>query len=367
MDTSAEKFSEILKLHNLDPQLAENLSSRGFHIGYIKNKDGEIEYTLPLPNGRGVNSLEDWGQAQPARITPSRRRPVQRDHDVLFVFSDAQIDYRRLPDGTLRSLHDERAMQVARMICKDVQPNEIINLGDTVDLTALSRFDPDSDHFYRTLGPAFQRVHDFYAELRADNPNAKITEVDSNHNTRLKKFIGKFAMTLSGIQQPSGTSKYPVLSYPYLTNLEHIGVDWVSGYGGAEYVYGEDKNTPPIVFKHGEITSSSSVATRESYKNPDTHIVRGHSHSIEFAMRTNRAGAYLASVVVGTLCRITGEVPSYHSSVDDLGYPVKHYENWQQGVMVIEDFNGQYQFNHIPINNGRAFYNGKVYNSDGEQ
>lgn len=363
-EPAPDHFGEILKLHNMSPELAKELTEQGFHVGYIKNADGEIEYTIPLPHARGRRkAVDEWEPAQPARITPSRKKAPTRDHKRLYVFSDAQIDYRRLEDGTLEPIHDERALSVGRMICREVMPDEIINLGDTVDLAALSRFQPDSDHFHRTLGPSFQRVHDYYAELRSDNPWAKIVEVDSNHNTRLKKFVLKYAPALYGMKRAnSEDNEYPVFSYPFLANLSSVGVEWISGYGAAEYVYGLEYDKPPIVFKHGNsVVSGGSTAAKESRENPENHVVRGHAHRLESYYRTTRAGHYLASIIVGAACRITGEVPSYHSSVDDWGNVVRTQENWQQSVLVIYDYDGEYQFDHIPIRGGVAYYDGKEF------
>lgn len=359
-------FGDVLRLHNLDPALAQEFTDQGFHVGYIKNSEGEIEYTIPLPHARrGKANLDEFSPAVPAKITPSRRKPEVRDHKVLFVFGDAQIDYRRMKDGSLEPIHDERAISVGQMLCRDLQPDEIINLGDTVDLAALSRFSPDSDHFHRTLGPSFQRTHDMYAQYRADSPWAKITEVDSNHNTRLKNFVLKYAPSMYGMERAGETGEYPVLSYPFLANLGKLGVDWVSGYGAAEYVYGLEYDSPPIVFKHGNsAVSNGSTASKESKENPETNVVRGHTHRMETHYRTTRRGNYLASVVCGVMCRTTGEVPSYHSAVDDHGTPVKYQENWQTGVLVIHDYNGDYQFDHVPIRDGKAFYNGKEYQSE---
>jgi len=64
------------------------------------------------------------------------------------------------------------------------------------------------------------------------------------------------------------------------------------------------------------------------------------------------------------MCKITGEVPSYHSAVDDLGVPVRYQENWTQSVLVINDYDGDYQFDHIMIRDGKAYYNGKEYDGN---
>lgn len=362
-----EGFGEILRLHNMSPELADEFREQGFHVGFIKNKEGEIEYTIPLPNAKtGKPKVEEFPPATPAKITPSRRKAQDRDYRSIFVFTDAQIDYRRLDDGSLLPIHDERALSVARLICRDVQPDLIVNLGDTVDLSSLGqkKYGMDSNHFTRTLAPSFQRAHNFYAELRADNPEAEIVEVDSNHNTRLSNFVKNVFPEMYGVRQ-AGKDGYPVMSYAFLANLSHVGVKWISGYPAAEYVYGEQYGKPPIIFKHGKIVNSGgSTAMSESRANPEAHVIRGHTHRAEHIQRTTRAGHYLSSIVVGVLCKITGEVPSYHSAVDDENQVVKYQENQQQGVLVINDYGGDYEFIPIQINRGRAYYSGKVYQAE---
>lgn len=338
-----------------------------YHFGFIKNADGEIEYTRALPSIRaaknGQNLSDFISQADPVKITPDRRKAPQRDYRLIYAFGDAQIDYRQI-NGELHPIHDERALSVHRLLCRTYQPDTIVNLGDTVDLAALSRFPADSDHFQHSMRPAFNRVHRMYAELRADNPEAHIVEVDSNHNTRLTKFVLKNAMPLWGMQQAGTEGQYPVLSYPFLANLDALNIDWVSGYGAAEFVYGEEG--PQIVFKHGTITGpAGTVMSKEAKMNPEVNVVRGHSHQAEIIYRTNRAGRYLAYVLVGASCSITGDVPSYHSAVNDRGQVVKNQEGWQQGGLMITDYgNGNYQFDQILIRDGIAFYDGREFDGN---
>lgn len=326
----------------------------------MRGSDGEWD-TTTLRSYEYEDDREPFTHAAPAKITPSRRKSVDRDYESIFVFGDSQIDYRRLDSGELLPIHDERAMKLARYICRDIQPEHIVNLGDSVDFSALSRFSPDSDHFHRTLGPSLQRIHDFYAELRADNPDATITEVDSNHNVRLRNFVLKHMPQMYGVRRAGSSDEYPVMSYPYLANLQHLDVNWIGGYGAAEYEYADD-----LAFIHGTMSSaSSSTAQKLSRANPDRSIVQGHAHRAESFHRTDRRGKVLGAYVCGALCRTTGEVPSYHSAVNDLNLPVHYQENWQQGAMHIRDYgNGNYQADHILFRDGKAFYEGREYDSD---
>jgi hypothetical protein len=308
-----------------------------------------------------LQETEEWSPATPAKISPSRKKGIQRDHRVYFVFGDAQIDYRRMDDNELIPLHDERAMRVARMICRDLQPDEIVNLGDNVDLSSLSRFKADSDHFHRTLGPSFQRAHDYYAELRSENPTAKIVEVSSNHEVRLRDWVLKNMPQVYGLKRP-GEEDYPVMTYPYLTNLKAVGVDWIGGYGAAEYEIGGNDD---LIARHGRETSSNGTTASKIMKNyPETNNIHGHSHEMGVSYKTLRSGRLLASVAVGALCKTDGTVPGYHSAVDDHNRPVHRQQNWQNGVLAIYDYDGQYQFDQIPIVDGKAFYQGRQYNGE---
>lgn len=329
------------------------------------NKETQ-EWTTTTNHGYeySPNPEEVFEPAVAAKITPNRSKPPRRDHRVYVAIGDAQMDYRRLDDNTLEPLHDERAMRATRLLCADLRPDEIVNLGDNVDLSSLSRFAPDSDHFHRTLGPSFQRAHDFYAELRADNPQAKIVEVSSNHEVRLRNWVLKNMPQMYGVKRP-GVEDFPVMTYPYLANLSHVGVDWVGGYGAAEYPIGGNED---LIARHGRETrtKTQSAASKIMGNYPETNNVHGHAHEMSMATRTLRSGKMLTSLAVGALCRVDGVVPSYHSAVDDHNMPVKTQENWSQGIAVILDYgNSHYQFDSVPIRDGVIFYNGVEYNGNG--
>lgn len=338
-----------------------------------RRKTAETEYQMLTKNNEGEAEIHDllatryaydddkepFSPATPARITPSRKKGVQRDHELLVQISDAQIDYRRIEDELI-PIHNETAMRCARYLIRDLMPDTIINLGDNVDLAALSKFSPDSDHFHRTLGPAFQRAHDFYAELRADNPNSLIVEVDSNHNERLKKFVLKNFPEFYDFRRASESDEYPMMTYPYLANLQHLDVQWISGYGAAEYV----RNN--IAYRHGKENSSptSAAANKILRNNPDITSIQGHDHRKSEAWRTTRNGRYIGAIVVPALCKTEGEVPGYHSAVDDLNQPVKKQQDWQNGIHITRDYGDHQEHQTVFIRNGKATYQGEEYDGN---
>jgi len=311
---------------------------------------------------------EVFEPAVQAKITPTRKKRVESLGRQILVFGDSQIGYHRLYDQdgveSLMPTHSEEALSILTQINARERPDEIVNLSDTVDFAEMSRFDPASDSFHRTLGPALQRAHNLYAQLRADNPDANITEVDSNHTARVQKRVMSRMPEMYGLTLPG--EDYPVMSYYRLANLAPLDINFISGYGAAEYVYGEDYETPPIIFKHGTTTASSpgSTVRKESGMNPTTHVIRGHGHSFEHIAQTTRKGDTLHYMQLGTTCATNGAVPSYHSSMDDRGQPVHHQENWQQQLLMIGDYEGQYQFDIIDIIKGIANYRGTRYDGN---
>lgn len=358
LDRLADAFKEAgLNFSKEDLAKADRA---GFHVGYIRNADGEIEYTKPLPHvdfGRGNKGMAvNLEPVTAAIIKPSRTRPVKRDHKVLVVVSDAQIGYRRI-DDQLVPIHDERAIASALQLTKDLNPDFVVDCGDTVDFAELGRFPVDSDHFQNTLQPSLQRTHELFAEFTAVSPNAeRRVTVDSNHVKRLGDYVLKNAFPLAQIKGPG--EMYPALSYPGLLKLDKVGWDFIGGYHNAEYEYADD-----LAFIHGiYAVSGGSTASKLSKVNHDRNIIQGHKHSMESHYQTDRRGRYFGAFVVGALCRIDGAVPSYHSAVDQHNQPVQRFENWQNSMMVIRDYGGgNYQFDQIPIRQGVIHYNGKTY------
>jgi len=360
LDRLAEAFREAGI--NFSKEDLAQADRAGFHVGYIRNSEGEIEYTKPLPHidfgkkGKQEFALEP---VTAAIIKPSRMRPAKRDHRLLYVFSDAQIGYRRY-DDQLHPIHDENAIRAALLLAKDLNPDFVVDCADTTDFAELSTHPNDSDHFQGTLQPSLQRTHDLFAEFTAVTPNAeKRVTVASNHVKRLTSYVLKNSPVLHNIRGVG--EKYPALSYPGLLKLDEIGWEYIDGYPAAEYEY-----KPDLVFTHGTYAvSGGSTANKYAKENRDRNIVAGHKHSIETQYNTDRRGRLFGAFIVGALCRIDGVVPSYWSAVGN-NTPVTRYENWQNGVCVIRDYgDGNYEFSQVPIRSGVIHFEGKVY--DGNQ
>lgn len=314
--------------------------------------------------------IDAFEQAVAAKITPTRRRRALRMSKLILVYGDGQVGFRRIinprtQEQELMPLHNEAAHRIIQQLNAELQPETTVNLGDFADMTEFSRFDPDSDHFHKTLGPSMQYIHNFYAQMKADNPTGHHVEVDSNHAIRPRNKILKVMPELYDYYRPG--EDYPMGTYYSLANLAILGIDFRSGYGQAVFSYGEEYNRPPVHFKHGNHSSSVAGATvrKEMAENPDINVVRGHGHTDEECARTMRDGWQLFYRQLGSSCLNMGPLPGFDNAVDDFNRPVAKTTKHQNSVFIMEDFqNGHYTSTRMDIVDGKGYYKDKEYDGN---
>jgi predicted phosphodiesterase len=330
----------------------------GFHVGYIKNSDGEIEYTKPLPSVKPSepNTLDRENfisQAAPTIIRPSRSRgKIDRKEKKALIITDTQIPF-----------HDPNALSIIQQIAKDNKPDQICIVGDILDFPTLSSFMTEDPH-KNTLVSSLDTTHQLLAGLRADNPNAKIELLEGNHEYRLRRFIGDKACELYGIRRADRPRERSVLDLSFLLRLDELEANWHDGYPNGR-LWINDR----LKVIHGNTVKQLGKTVLAALKNDDTSTIMGHIHRFEMAQRTvpgRHAGRLIMAASFGTLSSITGAVPSHHSSVDGLGRQMKHIEQWQQGAGWVTYNEGDKPFDIQPItintfDNYHTKFNGKIY------
>ncbi len=279
------------------------------------------------------------------------------------ILPDPQIGFRRLNDGTLDPFHDTRALDVAMQIVANERPDVTVWLGDVLDFAPFGRWSQEPG-FALTVQPSIDETYKYLAIV------AELTErqvfIEGNHDARLERYITDNALAAAGIRRASSPPEtWPVLSVPYLLRMEELGIEYVGGYpSGAMYL------NDALACIHGHVVNSGGSTAEKVAKQEQVSTIFGHIHRQETHFVT-RNGRGRRNVVMahspGTLARTDGAVPSGKSAVAmRTGKPVKHFENWQQGVTVIRyDPAGTdiTSFVHEPvlIHEGRAIHRGVVY------
>ena len=370
------RLAELLEAHEIDPAEIGSIEKVRLNEwdGYIKNADGEFETkkmrAASLILTPSWESGPQWPVVQPAKPTTIKPTPVRkrapalmRNWKIAMVLPDPQIGYRRdLNSGELQSFHDEGAMEVALQVIRDVDPHEIVNLGDTADFAEFSRFEQEPG-FALTTQTTLDFSHDYLARQRANAPSVeRIRLMRGNHDERLQKAVIANAKAAFGLRQAkTEPESWPVMSIPHLLRLDDLGVEYVDGYpSGIAWI---NDNLACI---HGHRVKSTGSTAAQVVDDERVSIIFGHIHRIEMQYRTRRvrAGAKTSfAACPGCLCRLDGSVPSTKGSIDAFGRSVPTVENWQQGIAVIPYVpgDGPFSYEQVFIHEGTGIFRGKVY------
>lgn len=377
-DRLVRSLKETIKQLNIDPSFVKGFRVNiGSHGGFIKDGNNEIEYTDQIPNQKVSLIIEPekfkkkWepiDHAPVAAITPIKVSANLRakGQKLCVVIPDPQIGFRRFVDGSVDPFHDESALSIALQVIADLQPDKVVCLGDYLDLPMFGRFEQSEDYAH-TAQLAIDYGYKLLAKIRASVPKAELVVLEGNHDRRLQNSINNSNMSAFGIRRAEDVTGWPVFSVPYLLNFDTLKVKYVEGYPAGKYWINDR-----LQCIHGHIVGPPGQTAAKVVKAETVSTVFGHIHRIETAYDTqnvyNGARSNLAHSP-GCLCRIDGGVPSAKGSTGLDGRPIKSYENWQQGMCLVdyEDGDAPFSLHPIYINTFQGYkttVNGKLYTPD---
>lgn len=372
------KVTELLRQNGIDPEDIGQIKTVrvGSYQGLAKDIDGEIRVkdleSASIVFSPAWETGPRWPvvqQAAPILIEPpavprsrSRRRS---EWETAVILPDPQIGYRVFEDGaTLDPFHDERAMDVAlqilRMLEEDRGVEQVVNLGDFLDLPAFGKYEQEAA-FATTTQRAIDRGHVFLGQQRACAPDSKIVVLEGNHDRRMQRFVTANALASFGLRRANTPEAWPVMSIPYLLRMEELEVRYIDAWPAG--VWWVNDRLRAI---HGDkVRSGGSTAAAYTQDTPHISTVFGHIHRLEVQSKTvyDRLGKIRSMAVSpGCLCRVDGAVPSVNGSTGIDGRPVTNWENWQQGIAVITyRSDGPFYVDLVQIDDGRTVYQGQEF------
>ena len=363
------RIATLLERNGIDVDEIGRIQRVSLYQSLTKNAEGEAEVHDLI----GVQLSPAWAEppqwpvvqpAAPTKIVATKYRRLQRSTKITVILPDPQIGFRRLHDGEMIATHDAAAIDVALQITHAAQPDVIVNLGDTLDFPEWSSKFLVKPEFVLTTQPTIDAGHRFLATQRATAPDAEIVLLGGNHDKRIADAITRNAMAALRLRRAEAPTEWPVLSIPNLLRLDDLGVTYVGAYpAGRHQIAAGNGTMTPLWAIHGQRLDVAKVAKaeRQSFVQGHIHRVQLHSETYEIAGRPETVTAFSP----GCLCRIDGTVPSTKSGEDEHGRPVVRWENWQQGVAVVEeDSDGFWHVELIPIHNGQAIWRGQVFRHD---
>lgn len=366
----ADKIIDTMKEQGITPEFsgAINKIRVSKYQSVIKDNEGEPQVVdleaMKFIIDPKFKTGPDWPVVQQAAQIPVKLpKPKANKNKVktAIILPDPQIGFRRdLVDDTLDPFHDEKAMSVAIQMIKEVQPDLIVNLGDFIDFASFSRFVQEPT-FALTTQKSIDRGYRFLIEQKLAAPNAEVVLIAGNHDIRMNKAIINNASAAFGIHRAEKPDAWPVLSLPFLLRLDELGIKYVDGYPAGEYWINDN-----LKCIHGVKVRSNGSTAMAVVADERVSTIFGHVHRMELQYKTvNTRHGFKTRLAFtpGTLARIDGAVPSTNGGIDEWGRPVKRYENWQQGIGVVnyEVGEGDFHVHGVHIHNGKAMYAGKLY------
>ena len=331
----------------------------------LKWKDGQIEGKKRVYPKHLISTL--WHvHAYMARRVPEPFQPVItpvkvkmrraahpkrtiHENKVAVALFDAHFGFEKsLRDGYLKPFHDRSALDVALQITQTVKPDLSAFGGDWFDLADWTDRFSRSPSFYWTTQPALLEAAWWVGQFMQYSQDGVMFK--GNHEARMDKAIINHMKESYGLRPANQMDGFPVMSIPFLLGLEDMKVRWID-----QYPEGEEWLNESLALKHGDTVSGKPGGTVGTEIVKKTFSVGfGHIHRQELATKSIRRGGHWEAVKAfspGCLCHIDGRLPGSNQ-----------HQNWQQGIAVIH-YDHLY-WNHvelIPVENGRAFYNGKFY------
>jgi hypothetical protein len=366
-------IADLLANNNIDLDEIGSISKVSVYQQASKDADGEVQVTDLV--GVQINpkweSGPEWPVVQQAAPTIIKAPAKPKTTPALIggwktavVLPDPQIGYRTFEDTGLDPFHDEAAMSVALQILTAEQHDngveQVVNLGDYLDLPAQGKYEQEAS-FAFTTQHAVDRGHLFAAHQRAAAPNAKVVILEGNHDRRMQKFIQANALSSFGLRRANAPESWPVMSLPYLMRLDELDVHYIDAYPAGMW-WINDK----LRAIHGDkVNSGGSTAMKYTNEMPHISTIFGHIHRQEIQSKTtfDREGKIkVMGISPGCLCRIDGHVPSVKGSVGIDGKPVTYWENWQQGIAIVRyKDEGSFHVDLIHIDDGKTLYKGQEF------
>ncbi len=230
-----------------------------------------------------------------------------------LVINDLQIPF-----------HDRVAVGNVLGFASDLKPYGVIMNGDIVDAYDLSDFEknPLSENGLLQEIQIAGRLMD-----RLSQCTTKRMWIGGNHEDRWRRYLWKNAPELARVDGMSFKSAF---------HLKDYGFEWRE--------YGDLFTLGKIHFTHGNYISNAAKRTLLKY---GESVMIGHTHKMVAHYNRTLKGMH-AGYENGCLCLLT---PEYDA-----------FPDWHQGFAVVhvDDQNGFYNVQQIPVLEGGVFYYGNT-------
>ncbi len=298
------------------------------------------------------------------RLTLPKVKVVKHDRlRTALLIADPQIGFakRDIHYPELDAFHDREAMDVALQLAAWIQPDELIYLGDYLDMTDWTDKFIRRPEFIQQTQPAIIEGSWWLGQFKMEVEEAKAVFLEGNHEVRAINSLIKNLPAAYGLK-PVIThggkrvdavviSPHPALSIPMLLGMAHLNIEYVDGYPNGYY-----RLNNALRIEHGATARAGlSDTVKAVIKDESESVIIGHIHRFEAVTKTLYGvdgPTYATAQSVGALCKLGTSVPG-----------ARKRAQWQQGVALVHYDPAGTAFNIQPIyiSQGEALYAGQYF------
>lgn len=245
-----------------------------------------------------------------------------------------------IPD-THYPAHDRKALNAVIGFIGDIQPDQVIHIGDLMDYPQPSRWTKDTRAEFEgsVYTDSEKCVNEFLKPLR-EAYSGPVGIHEGNHDERTRVYMEKYAPALA---------QTDMFDFDKLCRFDEFGIDKLPDFYDV---------APGWITTHGHrggirLNQNGGMTAVNGGIKLNKSVVMGHTHRQGISHRTTGIG--------GQQDRITGVEVGNLMDQTKAGYLKGGTGNWQTGFGVLEVDGKHVNARTIPITHGRFIYNGKVY------
>lgn len=336
---------EILAEHGIDQEAYEvvkiDLAKRD--AGTVKDPKVTRSISVSVAPKLEIPQPAQSGAKTVFKARPKRKEQKGERPKLFAVLGDEQA-----PNGLDEDLH-----QLVCQFLRDVQPDELVHIGDLGDFESVSSYqqlNPGtwSNSVQDCLDASYRILGDYMANLPE---GTRARYLIGNHEVRLQRYLINQAKEIYGVAraEEAGSS---VLDLAYLLRLDELGVELVTSDLGT-YPHPMIKLAPRLVATHGDVARRrSGTSPHAAMEHLEAGVIHGHTHRAAIVNKTIHSlekSYTLQGAEIGCLCKPNG-----------LGYTSSRSTDWQQGFATVSTWpDGHYQIDLASYQNGVLVWQGR--------
>jgi predicted phosphodiesterase len=231
--------------------------------------------------------------------------------------------------------HDQRAYDLMLEVAKDLDPDEIVILGDFADFYCLSAWGKAPNYSHVLEEEVFEVIEKL-KELNNLFPKAKKVYIEGNHEYRLARYIESRCPDLYGVIDLRIILELGALNYHY---VPYSPTQKYSVLGSK------------LMARHEPLGGGKHCAQATAEKAMSS-VIFGHTHRIQEAQVVAMNGENYRGISSGWLGDVNSDVMQY----------VKGHHQWAHGFSIVHALNDGIWFNQlVHIIDYKCIYNGFLY------